>query len=440
MTELAAPPVHDPRELLRRGVKGPVLTVGDADFADELATFDPLVVHRPDVVVGATDAIDVVAALDWAARHDLRWGVLGAGHAEVPEHRGGLVVTTRRMDGVEVDPVRRIARVQAGARWEQVLAAADRHGLMPVCGAAPGVGVVGLLTGGGVGPLARSYGVCSDRVRSAELVRPGHGVMRIDPQHRPDLLGAVFGGRIDVGIVTSVEIELVVQEGISGGGMYFAEADIPAVVDAFRRWTKDGVADGVTTSLAVLRLPDLPGVPAPLAGRTVAHLRVAATGAAAGSDPLPPAVRRAAAPVLGGVGPLPATRIGCIHADPEHPVPHVGGGLLLDEFTGDTAAAWLDAVGPDSGAAVTIAEIRHWGDALAITPEDRPDCVPGRDSSFGVWVSAPPAGPDLERPRSSVRRVLDAVRSWGRGGATVNFSGSANTRDEVEHGWDSRQQ
>jgi FAD/FMN-containing dehydrogenase len=70
------------------------------------------------------------------------------------------------------------------------------------------VGVVGFLTGGGIGPLVRTFGASSDHVRSFELVTGTGDVLRVTPeQHahlfwhshrsrdRPDTRGGVLRRR-----------------------------------------------------------------------------------------------------------------------------------------------------------------------------------------------------------------------------------------------------
>ena len=75
------------------------------------------------------------------------------------------------MRGVEIDPVRRTAKVAAGALWEDVVDAAAPHGLYPLHGSSPTVGVVGYSLGGGMGWLARSHGLQTNSVTAIELVR-----------------------------------------------------------------------------------------------------------------------------------------------------------------------------------------------------------------------------------------------------------------------------
>ena len=124
----------------------------------EAAAWNVAVTHQPTVVVAATCAADVVAAVRFAAGEGLAVAVQGTGHGATTSFRDGVLVTTRRMADVSVDADRRTARVGAGAVWRDVIAAAAPHGLAPLSGSASGVGVAGFTLGGGMGLLSRKHG------------------------------------------------------------------------------------------------------------------------------------------------------------------------------------------------------------------------------------------------------------------------------------------
>src|SRR5689334_17946069 len=155
---------------LRSRVHGPVYVAGDDGLAAEVATFNLAITHTPAVAVGATCAEDVAAAVSFAVAHDLRIAVQATGHGPVRNAAGSLMITTRRMQGVHVDPLRRTARVEAGVKWDRVLEAAAPYGLAGLCGSSSDVGVVGYTLGGGVGSLGRHFGFAADHVLSIELV------------------------------------------------------------------------------------------------------------------------------------------------------------------------------------------------------------------------------------------------------------------------------
>jgi hypothetical protein len=54
-----------------------------------------------------------------AADHGLAVAVQTSGHGRAEPLSGGVLISTRRMDGVRIDPATRVARVEAGTRWAQ---------------------------------------------------------------------------------------------------------------------------------------------------------------------------------------------------------------------------------------------------------------------------------------------------------------------------------
>ena len=98
------------------------------------------------------------------------------------------------MAGVEVDAGARTARV-AGRRAEcRCREATAAHGLAPLLGSAADVGVVGFTVGGGLGWLARPYGLACNSVRSAEVVTGAGEIVRADAENEAELFWALRGG------------------------------------------------------------------------------------------------------------------------------------------------------------------------------------------------------------------------------------------------------
>lgn len=118
-------------------VHGPVLVRGAAGYDEELAGFQTGAPHRPDVVVGAQDGADVAAAVAFAAAHEVPVAVHATGHGRGAGLEGGVVIGTRRMQGVRIYPDSGVAHIAAGARWAQVAVAAAEHGLAPLSGSFP---------------------------------------------------------------------------------------------------------------------------------------------------------------------------------------------------------------------------------------------------------------------------------------------------------------
>ncbi|CAM5593813.1 hypothetical protein SGLAM104S_00973 [Streptomyces glaucescens] len=110
-------------------VRGPVLRPGDDGYAEEVTGFNLAALHTPDVVVVATGADDVVAAMRWAGATGTPVAVQATGHGANFPIDHGLLISTARMTDVRADPAGRTATVAAGAKWSHVMAAGAPHGL-----------------------------------------------------------------------------------------------------------------------------------------------------------------------------------------------------------------------------------------------------------------------------------------------------------------------
>ncbi len=430
---LTAPTRLLPVAELERAVAGPVLLPGDPRLAAEVAPFTTTFTPDPAVVVGATCAGDVAAAVRFAAAHGLTVAVQATGHGLTSALPGSLLVTTSRMDEVTVDPAARTARIGAGTRWRAVIDAAAPHGLAPLSGSSSDVGAVGYTLGGGLGPLARKYGFAADHVRRAEIVTGDGRVHTVDAGTDPELFWALRGGKGSFGIVTALEVDLVPVARLHGGGVFFPGSAAADLLHAYRAWAPT-LPEETTTSIAVLRLPPDPALPEPLRGQTVVHLRVAHLGSAEEGAALVAPMRAVAPALLDGVGEMPFAAVDAIHMDPTDPMPVHDRGTLLRELTADTVDALLAAAGPDVEVPLMLVELRHLGGAVA-RPAAVPNAVAGRDAAFSCWVLGPMSPPVAGVVPAVVDSVVAALAPWSTGRSLLNFAGSVSAA-QVAGLWD----
>ncbi|MGW3959043.1 FAD-binding oxidoreductase [Amycolatopsis sp. NPDC005003] len=384
-----------------------LLQPGQDGYAEEAAGFQTSVPTAPAAVVAAESAEDVVAAVRHAAEHGLSVAVQATGHG-LTAGTDGVLISTRRMTGVEIDAGARTARVEAGARWEAVIGAAGEHGLAPLSGSSPDVGVVGYTLSGGFGLMARRYGRAADHVRALDVVTADGELRRVEPGS--DLFWALRGGRGGFGVVTAIEFALLPVEELYGGSLTFDSADVPSVLRAWRTWSA-AAPDTLTTSVAMIRYPDLPMVPEPLRGKHVAQVRIAYLGED-GDDLVAPL--RAVAPALTDtVRRMPFTESGSIAAEPRQPHGYHGTNATVSQLNDAMLDAIVEHAGPGA-ATPPVLIIDRLGGALARTPE-----TPGVgwDSSAEYVVRAlSMTGDDgVAAIRSAHAKLFDALAPWTTG-------------------------
>ncbi|WP_256341768.1 FAD-binding protein [Streptomyces sp. TLI_105] len=346
--------------------------------------------------------------------------VKATAHQVVSSARGGILVTTTRMRAVTVDAQRRVARVEAGARWREVLPHLAEAGLAALAGSAPDVGVVGYTLGGGQSPLlGRTLGYAADHVRRLTVVTADGEVHRVTADVEPDLYWALLGGKGNFGVVTEIEFDLFPVTRFYGGGVYFPGERLAEVLEAWRIWLPT-VGEETTSSVGIQRLPDLPVLPEPLRGAFVVHLRIGYLGSAEDGERLI-APLRAAAPVLVDlVGEKPFASIGEIHLDPVDPMPYYDRSVCLAEFTEKTARTLVELTGTDSGSVLANVEIRALGGAFDREPAAG-NAVSTRGVPFVVFGFGV-GGPDqAELLRGQLADVVDGLAPWAAERGMANF-------------------
>ncbi|MBO2457576.1 FAD-binding oxidoreductase [Actinomadura violacea] len=214
-----------------------VLLPGDAGFG-EAATPWAAGIRQPVIaVVEAADAAEVADLVRYAADAGLTISVQPSGHGASGDVAGVILLRTGLMDRVEVDPARRTARVEAGARWDRVLAEAARHGLTGPSGSSATVSVAGFMAGGGLSRFSRGHGWASDSVRALEVVGADGRAARVTAGTDPELFWALRGGGGDFAVITGIELDLLPIPHLHGGRILWPAARTGEVLRAFRQIT-----------------------------------------------------------------------------------------------------------------------------------------------------------------------------------------------------------
>ncbi|MDF5758979.1 FAD-binding oxidoreductase [Spongiactinospora sp. TRM90649] len=411
-----------------KGTEGPVYTPESVEYDEQRGGYQRVTAHRPALVVAATGAEDVRAAVEHAAREGLRVAVQAGGHGLGEPLEGGVLISTRRMSGVRVDPVAGTAWVEAGASWGRVIEAAAPHGLAPLSGSSPGVGAVPYTLGGGVGLMARRYGFAADHVRRLTVVTADGRIRDVTPDTEPGLFWALRGGGGAFGVVTGMEIGLVPVERLYGGGLYFDVERVPGVLTAWHRWTAT-VPEETTSAVALLPMPDLPMIPEPLRGRYVAQIQIAHLGAEEEGRRLTEPLRALGPALRDTLRELPYTESATIFDEPDHPHAYLSRNRLLRDLDPDTLATLLATTGP-SAPVMTVVQFRHLGGALARPPRV-PNAIGHRGAARYSLNVLSPVEPGGEESARAAHRAAVAPFEREAVGTLLNFSYGPLDKDTV---------
>ncbi|KXP12919.1 FAD-binding protein [Tsukamurella pulmonis] len=338
--------------------------------------------HRPAVVVEAGTVDDVSQAVAFVADRGMRVAVQATGHGRTRALDGGLLIDTRRMRDVTVDPAARTAWVSAGATWQDVIERAAPYDLAPLSGSLPTVGAVSYTLGGGIGLLARRYGYAADRVTRFEAVTADGRTRRVSVDDEPDLFWALRGGGGNTAVVTGMEIDLVPVAEVFGGSVMFDLAESPEVLAAWIDWTRS-VPEAMTSAVVVIPFPDIGAVPADVRGRQVVQLQVSFAGPEAeGRRIVEPLLRKGLA-LRNTLRTVPYRQSGAVFDEPDRPMAYRGQSVLVDDLDSRALAALVVRAGTTPGGCTV--GVRHLGGALAESPTI-PNAVGHRPAQYSVGV------------------------------------------------------
>ncbi len=254
--------MSDVIQTLSETVWGGVITPADTDYDEARAVYNGMHDRKPLAVVQCADAGDVMTVIAAAREASLDLAVRGGGHS-VPGFGtvdDGLVLDLSKMSNVQIDPVKKIARVGGGATWGAVDHATYPFGLAAPGGIISTTGVAGLTLGGGIGYLTRSVGLTIDNLLSADVVlADGRQVTASDYQNE-DLFWALRGGGGNFGVVTNFEFQLHEVGDIVGGPMFYDFNDAAAVLAGYRDYIAEA-PEQLGCFFGWQIAPDLPFMP-----------------------------------------------------------------------------------------------------------------------------------------------------------------------------------
>ncbi len=222
-------------------LRGEVLRPDHIGYEAARKVWNGMIDKRPALIVRCAGVNDVVRAVRLAREHNLLVSVRGGGHniAGKSVCEGGLMIDLSGMRSVQIDPVRRTARVEGGALLGDLDRQAQGFGLATTAGVVTHTGVGGLTLGGGVGRLARKYGLACDNLLATEVVTAAGDIVSASAAENADLFWGVRGGGGNFGVVTSFEFQLhPVGPGVLAGKVVHRLEKAKAALDFYHEYSR----------------------------------------------------------------------------------------------------------------------------------------------------------------------------------------------------------
>ncbi|KAK6863755.1 hypothetical protein PG995_000283 [Apiospora arundinis] len=118
----------------------------------------------------------------------------------------GVIVDLSHLNATTYDAATKTASIGPGARWGEVYASLEEHGVSVTGGREGVVGVGGLLLGGGVSWHTARTGFACDSVVNYEVVLASGEIVNANATAHSDLFRALKGGGSNFGIVTGFRL------------------------------------------------------------------------------------------------------------------------------------------------------------------------------------------------------------------------------------------
>ena len=207
---------------LFKQLKNPYFLGDEVGLTQSLGWADAWTSRPSSYAVAARSTDDVVAAVNFARRNNLRLVVKGGGHSYqgTSNAEDSLLIWTRKMNSVTLEDAfvgvgcagehepEKAVTVEAGAIWGQVYdTVTTKGGRYVQGGGCLTVGVAGLIQSGGFGSFSKAYGMAAASLLEAEIVTADGEVKIANACTNPDLFwGIKGGGGGSLGVVTRLTL------------------------------------------------------------------------------------------------------------------------------------------------------------------------------------------------------------------------------------------
>ncbi|UOE44099.1 FAD-binding oxidoreductase [Agromyces larvae] len=409
---------------LRTSITGTVVLPGDADYDTARQPWNLAVDQRPAAIATPADVRELQTVVRTAAAAGLKVTAQPNGHGADGSLDGVVLVRTSRFDRLVVDEPARVLRAGAGVNWGRALQELDGTGLVALAGSNPEVNIVGLALNGGHSMFSRRYGLTARSIITARLVDAAGDELELSDADDPDLIWALRGGGGHFGIVTEIELALHAGDALFGGSLMFAPEHAVAAITAAFDLSREALDLGL--EVGMMRFPDVPLVPEPMRGQTVATVAMVHVGDEAEGRAFADRLLAVAEPVANTLTAFTIGSLAAVAAEPVDPMPTADlGGVLsgFDEtFARDFVAAFL--AGADLG--LTRCGLRVLGGAIADELGAERSAIGALHAPLLMNAGVVLMGPGID-PARALQPLRELAARYPATGGVPSFLGTGTT-------------
>lgn len=419
----------DALKQLQASLDGELFVPGDGGYEAAHQGWNLSYHHAPALVVKARSASDVADAVRFAREHQLGIAVQTTGHGPARTADGALLINMSGMNHAFVDAESRTAWVEGGAKWINVLEKSAPLGLAPLLGSTPYVGVTGYTLGGGMGWLARKYGMAIDAVNWFDVVTPEGHLLRASANEHAELFWALRGGGAgNLGVVVAMEINLYPESNVYGGNLLYPGSMAREVLVKFREWVKDH-PENLTAAVNIMHYPPIPEVPEFLRGQSFVQIRGLYAGPAEEGQAYIQEWLDWREPVVNLWRPMPFAEIATVSNDPVDPLPAKPTGAWLRELSDaaiDTILRFMFV--QDGPPPLLFVEIRHAGGAVSRVAKTA-TVYSSRDTQFLLETVGITPTPEIHEMVTGYQAEFKAALGSALAAPYLNFTDGHERRE-----------
>lgn len=395
----------------------------DAGYDEARAVWNGMIDRRPAMIARCANASDVMAAVNFAREHALPLTVKAGGHSVSGKAicDDGLVIDLSAMNAVRVNPEAQTAQVGAGATWGDFDQEAQAFALATTGGVDSRTGVAGLTLGGGLGYLARKFGLTVDNLLAADVVTADGELRHASADKNPDLFWALRGGGGNVGVVTSFEFQLhEVGPELLVAQIFHPYENAREVLHRYRDYMAQA-PDEVGCYALIVHVPPVAPFPEERHGKpAVALVGCYAGSIEEGEEALAP-LSSLGDPILNAVQPMPYT---ALQSSFDAGFPKGGRYYWKSQYLGEFADDAIEGVveyGSALPGAMTAVGLEAMGGAVNRV-DPTATAFPHRDAAFNFSIFAGWTEPEDDADIIAwTRQFHDAITPYSTGGTYVNY-------------------